>query len=71
MSRRSRAGRVRTSLVIQFRGAIGPGEYRATLRIVTQARKAGMRSVALPGEPPISLRYLDIPIRVRVSQLGL
>jgi hypothetical protein len=53
--------------VVRFRGADRPGEYRATLRIVTQAMNAGVLSAGQPGEPPIHLHYLDIPLSVRVS----
>ena len=56
------------SVVIRFRGADRPGDYRATLRIVTQAMNAGVLSAAQPGEPPIHLHYLDIPLSVRVAQ---
>ena len=55
------------SVVMRFRGADRPGEYRAKLRIVTQAMNAGVLSAGQPGEPPINLHYLDIPISVRVS----
>ncbi|MCL4204792.1 MAG: hypothetical protein KJ000_20125 [Pirellulaceae bacterium] len=55
------------SVVMRFRGADRPGEYRATLRIVTQAMNAGVMSAGQPGEPPIHLHYLDIPLSVRVS----
>jgi len=55
------------SVVIRFRGADRPGEYRATLRIVTQAMNANVLSAGQPGEPPIHLHYLDIPLSVRVS----
>jgi hypothetical protein len=55
------------SVVIRFRGADRPGEYRATLRIVTQAMNAGVLSAGQPGEPPIHLHYLDIPLSIRVS----
>jgi len=55
------------SVVIRFRGADRPGEYRATLRIVTQAMNAGLLSAGQPGEPPVNLHYLDIPLSVRVS----
>jgi hypothetical protein len=53
--------------VVRFRGADRPGEYRATLRIVTQAMNAGVLSAGQRGEPPINLHYLDIPLSVRVS----
>ena len=56
------------SVVVGFRGADRPGEYRATLRIVTQAMNAGVLSAGQLGEPPIHLHYLDIPLRVRVGQ---
>ena len=56
------------SVVIRFRGADRPSEYRATLRIVTQAMNAGVLSAGQPGEPPINLHYLDIPLSVRVGQ---
>jgi len=55
------------SVVVRFRGADRLGEYRATLRIVTQAMNAGVLSAGQPGEPPIHLHYLDIPLSVRVS----
>jgi len=54
------------SLVIRFRGAERPGEYRATLRIVTQAMNVGVLSAGQPDEPPINLHYIDIPLSVRV-----
>ena len=56
------------SVVVRFRGADRPGEYRATLRIVTQAMNAGVLSAGQPGEPPIHLHYLDIPLSVRVGE---
>ena len=55
------------SVVVRFRGADRPGEYRATLRIVTQAMNAGVLSAGQPSEPPINLHYLDIPLSVRVG----
>jgi sialate O-acetylesterase len=56
------------SVVVRFRGADRSGEYRATLRIVTQAMNDGVLSAGQPGEPPIHLHYLDIPLSVRVGQ---
>lgn len=56
------------SVVVRFRGADRSGEYRATLRIVTQAMNAGVLSAGQPGEPPIHSHYLDIPLGVRVGQ---
>jgi hypothetical protein len=55
------------SVVVRFRGADRPGAYRATLRIVTQAMNAGQLSAGQPGEPPVHLHYIDIPLSVRVS----
>lgn len=55
------------SVVIRFRGADSPGEYRATLRIVTQAMNTGVLSAGHPGEPPVNLHYIEIPLSVRVS----
>ena len=55
------------AVVIRFRGADRPGEYKANLRIVTQAMNAGVLSDGQPGEPPINLHYIDIPVSVRVS----
>jgi len=57
-------------VVIRFRGADRPGEYLAKLRIVTQAMNAGVLSAGEPGEPPVNLHYLDIPISVRVAGKG-
>ncbi|MBM3884177.1 MAG: hypothetical protein FJ387_31475 [Verrucomicrobia bacterium] len=54
-------------VVIRFRGADRPGEYRAKLRIVTQAMNTGVLSAGQPGEPPVNLHYIDIPISVRVN----
>lgn len=56
------------SVVVRFRGTDRPGEYRATLRIVTQAMNAGVLSAGQPGEPPVNLHYLDIPLSIRVGQ---
>jgi len=56
------------SVAIRFRGAERPGEYRAKLRIVTQAMNAGVLSAGESGEPPVNLYYIDIPISVRVSR---
>jgi hypothetical protein len=56
------------SLVIRFKEAGRAGEYRATLRIVTQAMNAGVLSAGQPGEPPINLHYVDIPVSVRVGR---
>ena len=55
-------------LAIRFKGSDRPGEYRATVRIVTQAMNNGTLSAGLPGEPPINLYYTDIPISIRVGQ---
>ena len=54
-------------LVVCFLGADKPGEYAATVRIVTQAGNAGILSSARPGEPPVNLYYVDVPIRAKVE----
>ncbi|MGA2617093.1 MAG: sialate O-acetylesterase [Thermoguttaceae bacterium] len=54
-------------LIIRFLGADRPGEYAATVRIVTQAGNAGVLSFARPGEPPVNLYYVDIPVHVKVE----
>lgn len=54
-------------LSIRFKGSDRPGEYRATVRIVTQAMNLGVLSAGQTGEPPINLYYVDIPVSVRVS----
>jgi hypothetical protein len=56
------------SLTIRFQGADRPGEYQATLRVVTQAMNASVLSAGHPGEPPVNLHYLDLPLRVRVRE---
>ncbi len=54
------------SVTVRFRGTDRPGAYRATLRIVTQAMSAGVLSAGQPGEPPVNLHYIDIPLSVCV-----
>jgi len=54
-------------LVIRFKGSQRPGEYRATVRIVTQAMNAGTLSAGLRGEPPLNLYYIDLPVSVQVD----
>jgi sialate O-acetylesterase len=54
-------------LVVRFLGADQPGEYAATVRIVSQAGNVGVLSFARPGEPPVNLYYLEIPVRVKVE----
>ena len=44
------------------------GADRVALRIVTQAMNAGVLSAGQPGEPPVNLHYLDIPLSIRVGQ---
>jgi hypothetical protein len=55
------------AVVVRFKGAPQPGEYSATLRIVTQAANTGTLSMAKPGEPPYNLFYVDIPVKVAVQ----
>ena len=54
-------------LVIRFKGGERPGEYRATVRIVTQAMNAGTLSAGQPGEPPINLHFVDLPVSIQVG----
>lgn len=53
---------------VRFLGADKPGDYQATLRIVTQAGNAGVLSQGGAGEPPVSLYYVDVPISVKVAE---
>lgn len=54
-------------LQVQFLGAKAKGMYLATVRIVTQAGNTGIRSDGRPGEPISNLFYVDIPVKVLVS----
>jgi hypothetical protein len=51
---------------VRFLGSDKPGDYQATIRIVTQAGNVGTLSLGGDGEPPVNLYYVDIPVRVRV-----
>lgn len=51
---------------IKFSGAPA-GNYKATLRVVTQAMNLGTLSQGGENEPPGGLYYLDIPITARVE----
>ncbi|MBF0245514.1 MAG: hypothetical protein HQL31_09635 [Planctomycetes bacterium] len=52
---------------LRFLGAKKSGSYEAILRIVTQAANMGVQSQANPGETPVNLYYVDLPIAVAVK----
>jgi len=52
---------------VKFLGAKTPGDYSATLRIVTQAANLGTLSQGQKHEPPANLHYIDIPIHASVK----
>jgi hypothetical protein len=53
--------------VVRFRGSDEPGDYAATVRIVTQAGNMGRLSSGREGEPLPQLFYVDIPVSVTVA----
>lgn len=53
-------------VVVRFVGGTKPGDYAATLRIISQAANVGRRSSGKPNEPAENFYYLDIPVRARV-----
>jgi hypothetical protein len=55
------------TFAVEFLGAPEPGDYGATVRIVTQAGNTGICSTGQEGEPPAGLWYVDIPVRVHVQ----
>jgi hypothetical protein len=57
----------REPLVVRFRGSDEPGDYAATVRIVTQAGNIGRLSSGREGEPLPQLFYVDIPVSVTVA----
>jgi sialate O-acetylesterase len=57
----------REPLVVRFRGSDDPGDYAATVRIVTQAGNLGRLSRGAEGEPLPQLFYVDIPVSVTVA----
>jgi sialate O-acetylesterase len=57
----------RESLVVRFRGSDEPGDYAASVRIVTQAGNIGRLSSGREGEPLPQLFYVDIPVSVTVA----
>ena len=57
----------RESLVVRFRGSPQPGDFAATVRIITQAGNLGRVSRGAEGEPLSQLFYVDIPVSVTVA----
>jgi sialate O-acetylesterase len=55
-------------IVIKFKGSDTPGEYKAVVRIITQAMNTGTMSDGQSGEPPVNLFYTDIPVSVKVKK---
>jgi hypothetical protein len=55
------------SFAVEFIGAAEPGEYTATVRIVTQAGNLGVCSTGQDGEPLAGIYYVDIPVSVTVE----
>jgi hypothetical protein len=54
-------------LTVRFVGSAQPGQFSATLRIVTQAGNLGNRSSFGAGEPPEGIYYVDIPVKATVQ----
>ena len=54
-------------LVVRLTGTAKPGDYAATLRIVTQAANIGRRSIDDAVEPPEAFYYLDIAVIAHVK----
>jgi sialate O-acetylesterase len=52
---------------VRFRGSDRPGDFSATVRIVTQAGNVGRLSSGADGEPLPQLFYVDIPVSVAVA----
>jgi hypothetical protein len=57
----------REPLIVRFRGSGTPGDFAATVRIVTQAGNVGRLSRGGEGEPLPQLFYHDIPVTVTVT----
>ena len=58
----------REPLVVRFRGNRQPGEYTASVRIITQAGNVGSLSVGGEGEPLPHLFSIDIPVSATVAE---
>jgi len=55
------------AFAVEFLGAPEPGDYTATVRIVTQAGNLGVCSAGKDGEPLAGLYYVDMTVKVNVQ----